>query len=138
MDAAQAMEESTGRKICKMVCLAIPLAFSIVMLLISYQLAGRAMALNEQQDPTGIKAIKPYDTCDTLTFSLPLADLGLGDGELQSYLDGFTNDMLDGLDSLEGLALDNIDFDLEWDEDWGENAGLITDSLDGLDSWAGD
>jgi len=64
---------------CKMICLLIPLGISLAMILISYQLANRASALNEQQNPNGTLPVKPYDQCDTTTFDYALADLGLGE-----------------------------------------------------------
>jgi len=164
MDPAK--EETMCSKICKLICLMIPLVFSIVLALLSYQLAGRASALNGQQDPNGNLAIKPYDSCDTWTFQLPLADLGLGSNEIDSFLGDITGDLIDQLDDLEDQiddqmddwseGMEDADWDLEWDEDWDgdldldaewddfwsedtldDSADAITDSLDDLGDWMG-
>ena len=160
--SGEAEEDSMMKKICKAICAIILLVLSVILAMGYYQLAGRAAALNDQQDPTGSMAIKPYDQCDTWTLPMPIVDLGLGGGsEMESLLDDLTNDLNDALEDLNDSIDDQLDdwsedwedadWDAEWDEDWDaewedwdadatldDASNAITDTLDDLDDWIGD
>ena len=75
--SGQFEQDSMCKKICKVFCALTVLAMSLICFVGFYNLAGRAAALNDYQDPAGLLLTAPYDLCDTSLLTLPIIDLGL-------------------------------------------------------------
>ena len=133
--SGQMEQDSLCKKLCKVVCALTVLAMSLICFMGFYDLAGRAAAFNDYQDPLGVEITTPYDLCDTWLVPLPIIDLGLesafGD------FDEWTSIALDSFDELADAVDEQLDdvLDEDWDEVFDDLVEGASDSFDDLEDW---
>lgn len=133
--SGQMEQDSMCKKLCKVVCALTVLAMSLICFMGFYDLAGRAAAFNDYQDPLGVEITTPYDLCDTWLVPLPIIDLGLesafGD------FDEWTSIALDSFDELADAVDEQLDdvLDEDWDEVFDDLVEGASDSFDDLEDW---